>query len=102
MTPNQQCPVCGHPANLSPYGLPEDSITPESGSLADHIVCNKCGTFDAGDLVLNMVRREQHWENTRGTLSNAIRAKNNAGTKVSLLRLEDIRECIVAFEISAQ
>ena len=82
--------------------MQRDSITTESGSFAVQTVCDDCGTFDAGIHFLETVQGEQHWENTRGTLSRAIRAKNDAGTTVLLMKRADILECIRDFEISNQ
>jgi hypothetical protein len=101
MMPSQQCPLCEHPAKISGYGLPEDSIKPGSGSVAVQVVCNNCGTFEASTLLLEMIQGEQDWEITRGTLSIAIGAKRD-GEKVSLLTRADIRKCIIRFEISQQ
>jgi hypothetical protein len=99
---SQQCPLCGHLGKISRYSLQEGTSTPESGSLAFHIECSECGTFDVSANLLEMVQGEQHWENTREKLRRAIRAKQAMGTKVLLLTRADIQGCIRDFEISNQ
>ena len=103
MTPSQECPVCEGLAQILECGLEEitTKLTESGSSFATHTVCSNCGTLYASTLLLEMIQGEQHRQ-TRGTLSKAIRAKNDAGTKVLLVTREDILKCIRDFEISNQ